>query len=226
MKKLLLTAAALLAMAGSAPAAPTVHKEAVGTWCHLSDDNNKGEAYYTLHYPGDQKCNEVLVIKADRLEATERGCRYTVVNTWFDPQLDATTKTKGALVSKIDTFCQGQGESAGCTWREQEVVFIEKGVLTFRSRETSPVKCREETDAITTAVVIRGSNNECIVADPTGTPLNVRNRPNGTILGALHNDTRVIVTDSTVASGKVWSKIVPIEAGKAGWVFRSYLDCA
>jgi hypothetical protein len=76
-------------------------------------------------------------------------------------------------------------------------------------------------------VVIRGSSNsECIVADPSGTPLNVRNRPNGTILGALHNDTKVIVTDSTIASGKVWSKIVPIDAGKAGWVFRRYLDCA
>ena len=64
------------------------------------------------------------------------------------------------------------------------------------------------------------------VADPTGTPLNVRNRPNGTILGVLHNDTRVIVTDSTVASGKVWSKVVPVEAGKAGWVFRNYLESA
>jgi hypothetical protein len=56
--------------------------------------------------------------------------------------------------------------------------------------------------------------------------LNVRNRPNGTILGVLHNDTRVIVTDSTVASGKVWSKVVPVEAGKAGWVFRNYLESA
>jgi hypothetical protein len=53
----------------------------------------------------------------------------------------------------------------------------------------------------------------------------VRSRPNGAILGALHNGTRVIVTDSTVASGKVWS-VVPVEAGKVGWVFRSYLDCA
>src|SRR5262249_40527209 len=57
-------------------------------------------------------------------------------------------------------------------------------------------------------------NGACIVADPTGTPLNVRSRPNGTILGALHNDTKVIVTDSTIVSGKVWSKVVPIDAGK------------
>jgi len=81
--------------------------------------------------------------------------------------------------------------------------------------------------AATEVIVIRGSSNsECVVFDPTGTPLNVRNRPNGTIIGALHNDTSVIVTDSTVASGKVWSKVVPVGAGKVGWVFRSYLDCA
>jgi len=81
--------------------------------------------------------------------------------------------------------------------------------------------------AATEVIVIRGSSNsECVVFDPTGTPLNVRNRPNGTIIGALHNDTSVIVTDSTVASGKVWSKVVPIEAGKVGWVLRSYIDCA
>jgi hypothetical protein len=66
---------------------------------------------------------------------------------------------------------------------------------------------------------------ECIVSDPTGTPLNVRSRPNGTILGALHNDTRVTVINSTIVSGKVWSKVVPIKAGKTGWVFHSYLDC-
>src|SRR5215831_13867144 len=67
--------------------------------------------------------------------------------------------------------------------------------------------------------------NTCVVADPTGTPLNVRNRPNGTILGALHNDTRVIILDAALVSGKVWSKIVPVEAGKVGWVFYSFLDC-
>ena len=28
---------------------------------------------------------------------------------------------------------------------------------------------------------------ECVVNDPTGTPLNVRTRPNGAIVGALYN---------------------------------------
>jgi len=39
--------------------------------------------------------------------------------------------------------------------------------------------------AATEVIVIRGSSNsECVVFDPTGTPLNVRSRPNGPIIGA------------------------------------------
>lgn len=67
----------------------------------------------------------------------------------------------------------------------------------------------------------------CIVADPTGTPLNVRTAPGGAILGALHNGVAVRITDKTYdESGKSWVYIVPLEGGKAGWVFRAYLDCS
>jgi hypothetical protein len=66
----------------------------------------------------------------------------------------------------------------------------------------------------------------CVVADPTGTPLNVRKRPNGQILGALSNNTKVVVNDQTVVSGKTWSEIVPETDGKQGWVFHDYLDCS
>jgi hypothetical protein len=67
---------------------------------------------------------------------------------------------------------------------------------------------------------------ECTVDDPTGTPLNVRNRPNGPIVGALHNGAAVFVSDLILdGSGRRWAKIVPIEEGKSGWVFREYLMC-
>ena len=66
----------------------------------------------------------------------------------------------------------------------------------------------------------------CVVADPTSTPLNVRVAPNGTILGALNNGTRVsilnIVTDR---GGERWALIAPLGPGKRGYVFRSFLDC-
>lgn len=36
----------------------------------------------------------------------------------------------------------------------------------------------------------------CKVTDPTGTPLNVRQSPNGKIIGTLANGTFVIIVDS------------------------------
>jgi len=66
----------------------------------------------------------------------------------------------------------------------------------------------------------------CTVEDPTGTPLNVRNRPNGTLVGALHNDAEVLVTQNAIVNGKAWSKVVPLGAGKEGWVFYNFLSCS
>jgi Bacterial SH3 domain len=70
-----------------------------------------------------------------------------------------------------------------------------------------------------------GLIKSCVVADPTGTPLNVRNRPNGPILGALSNDSKVFITDMTKVGGRKWAKVVPLGPGKTGWVFRDYLIC-
>jgi hypothetical protein len=64
----------------------------------------------------------------------------------------------------------------------------------------------------------------CAVVDPTGTPLNVRSSPNGGILGALHNDTLVIIKDIVMFGGQKWALVLP-DAGKQGWVVREYLDC-
>jgi hypothetical protein len=69
------------------------------------------------------------------------------------------------------------------------------------------------------------AKNVCVVADPTDTPLNVRKAPNGTILGALHNDTLVAVNQIVMVGGKKWARIVPATTGNGGWVFLDYLDC-
>jgi hypothetical protein len=68
------------------------------------------------------------------------------------------------------------------------------------------------------------SADVCIVADPTGTPLNVRERrsQHAPIIGALNNG----ITVSTRMSRGDWVYIVPAEApGKSGWVWRKFLDC-
>jgi len=67
---------------------------------------------------------------------------------------------------------------------------------------------------------------ECTVADPSGTPMNVRARPNGAILGALHNDETVFVSGVTSdGRGRKWAKIAPLNSGKSGWVARDLLSC-
>jgi len=66
----------------------------------------------------------------------------------------------------------------------------------------------------------------CVVDDPTGTPLNVRTSPNGTIVGALHNGTSVGVVYSRMsADHKVWFFVVPNGPGKSGFVYSQLLDC-
>jgi hypothetical protein len=67
-------------------------------------------------------------------------------------------------------------------------------------------------------------NEGCRVADPTGTPLNVRSAPRrGSILGALTNGTIVKVLE---VRGD-WVRIKPYNSpGKAGWVYVEHLDCA
>ncbi|MBL8587609.1 MAG: SH3 domain-containing protein [Methylobacteriaceae bacterium] len=67
----------------------------------------------------------------------------------------------------------------------------------------------------------------CRVADPTGTPLNVRTAPNFKIVGALRNGTRVEILQVVRGDdGKQWAFIADAADGRAhGWVFRSYLDC-
>jgi hypothetical protein len=60
----------------------------------------------------------------------------------------------------------------------------------------------------------------CIVADPSGTPLNVRKSPNGAIAGALNNDVQVSIRERRGD----WVSVVP-QTGKSGWVVRKYLNC-
>jgi uncharacterized protein YraI len=70
------------------------------------------------------------------------------------------------------------------------------------------------------------AQTSCTVSDSTGTPLNVRSRPNGPIVGALHKGATVFVSALIAdASGRRWAKIVPVQEGKAGWVFREHLTC-
>ena len=80
----------------------------------------------------------------------------------------------------------------------------------------------------------------CKVTDPTGTPLNVRESPNGERIGTLRNGTKVeVVGDNKDSKGRVWAYILWHGQGQRlkgysgakeyegyeGWVIREYLSC-
>ena len=66
----------------------------------------------------------------------------------------------------------------------------------------------------------------CIVADPTGTPLNVRSTPDGHVIQTLNNGISVTIFDRMSFRGKTWVYVGRYEDRiPFGWVFRDYLDC-
>ena len=66
----------------------------------------------------------------------------------------------------------------------------------------------------------------CTVADPTGTPLNIRDKPNGAIIGSLPNGFPIELARSAGQRGTSWVEIANAGAGApAGWVYRPYIDC-
>jgi Bacterial SH3 domain len=66
----------------------------------------------------------------------------------------------------------------------------------------------------------------CSVNDPTGTPLNFRDKPNGRIIGKLPNGEEVgllgIVSDR---NGKIWAKLEIGDKSIRGYALRKYIDC-
>jgi uncharacterized protein YraI len=73
------------------------------------------------------------------------------------------------------------------------------------------------------AVALTSPVLACQVSDPTGTPLNMRESPNGKIIGTLQNGVEVVMKDASKDWN--WAQIVT-KSGKTGWVYYNYLsDC-
>jgi len=70
------------------------------------------------------------------------------------------------------------------------------------------------------------SADRCRVTDPTGTPLNVRDAPQGRILGKVANGrlVQMIETDSD-RNGKTWARVGTMDGRPMGWVFREFVSC-
>lgn len=67
----------------------------------------------------------------------------------------------------------------------------------------------------------------CYVADPTGTPLNVRIEPNGRVVGTVRNGRQVVIAETRRDDqGRVWAFVRDLDTNVGiGWVYRSFLNC-
>lgn len=71
-----------------------------------------------------------------------------------------------------------------------------------------------------------GANANCVVADPTSTPLNVRTSPNGKIISTVLNGERTRILDqATDQTGSAWAYISDEASQPLGWVYRRYVVC-
>ena len=64
----------------------------------------------------------------------------------------------------------------------------------------------------------------CVVADPSGTPLNLRAAPRGPVVGTLANGMSVTILDTATVEGKRWNRVQGSGVW-AGWVISSHLRC-
>lgn len=75
----------------------------------------------------------------------------------------------------------------------------------------------------------RSAGEECVIADPEDTSLNVRNAPGGKVVNRLRNGRKVVIQELGYdAKARPWANISGYYEGEWrdwGWVFHRYLDC-
>ncbi|NES71879.1 MAG: SH3 domain-containing protein [Okeania sp. SIO2D1] len=73
------------------------------------------------------------------------------------------------------------------------------------------------------------AENVCEVTDPTGTPLNVRDTPNGRVINALRNGRELyIIAIAYDRKNRPWAKVGGYYQGEYriwGWVSREFISC-
>jgi hypothetical protein len=82
--------------------------------------------------------------------------------------------------------------------------------------------------AVTVALPAK-AEKVCKVTDPTGTPLNVRDQPNGQVINSLRNGREVFIEEVTYDDqDRPWVKVGGYYNGTYrvwGWVFREFVSC-
>lgn len=77
------------------------------------------------------------------------------------------------------------------------------------------------------AVAPAFAQSRCAVTDPTGTPLNIRETPNGEIIGRVTNGAGIRVMNTSFDErGRPQALISPRGRNHVvGWVYREFVSC-
>ena len=82
---------------------------------------------------------------------------------------------------------------------------------------------------ITAGMGVAHAEQVCKVTDPTKTPLNIRDKPNGKIINRLRNDREVYITETTYDNkDRPWVYLEGYYKGEYrqwGWAIREFVSC-
>jgi endonuclease YncB( thermonuclease family) len=83
--------------------------------------------------------------------------------------------------------------------------------------------------ALAAAAPAHAATAVCVVADPTGTPLNIRLQPNGETVASVRNGEKLLVFfegAKTDSRGRVWYEVaMSTSAAPDGYVFAEFVRC-
>jgi len=83
--------------------------------------------------------------------------------------------------------------------------------------------------ALAISAPVQAAAAVCLVADPTGTPLNIRMQPNGETVARVRNGEKLLVFfegTKTDSRGQVWYEVaMATSAAPDGYVFAAYVRC-
>ncbi len=157
------------------------------------------------------------------LEQTNRG---------VDLSGEASAKVGGLVGKLADLGVTGaanyqSGASKGVLQKDLIVAIQSANDCKLQVFTTLEAKLLPSPPAAARAPAARPATLRCTVADPTGTPLNIREKPNGAIIGSLPNGFPVEVARSAAQRGTNWVEIASAGAGQpTGWVYRPHIRCA
>ena len=166
------------------------------------------------------------------------ACDGPLVCTVIDPTgtpLNVRENPKGRILATLRKGSQVEvldhAEVAGQRWAlvakfdsSPETLWDGEGAWVFAAY----LRCEADLGNLPSEPYVVSSEDEilCSVADPTSTPLNLREEAAGEIWGTVRNGTKLRASAITSVKGKPWAFVSRWSTDNTvGWVYDPYLGC-